>query len=117
LQARAAQAAARAIGLHSLVESRAKNGAKFMDEKLNAIKIGYQAYLEEGGDPFGAVRRVAPRGRDEVTIYIENGGDFRVDPRAVKSVHDGKVVLDRNHLETPLLEAIRHAHDREEPGL
>jgi hypothetical protein len=88
-----------------------------MNEKLNPIKVGYQSYLEEGGDPFGAVRQIAPGGRDEVTIYIENSGDFRVDSRAVKSVHDGKVVLDRNHLETQLLEAIRHAHDREEPGL
>lgn len=88
-----------------------------MDEKLNAIKIGYQAYLEEGEDPFGAVRQVAPKGRDRVTVYIENGGDFSIDAGAVKSVHDGKVILDRSHLDTRLLEAIKHAHDREEPGL
>ena len=87
-----------------------------MNEKLSAIEIGYQAYLEEGADPFGAVRRVEP-GRDEVTVYIENGGDFRVDASAVKSVHDGKVLFDRQHLDSSLLDAIEHAHDREEPGL
>lgn len=87
-----------------------------MNEKLSAIEIGYQAYLEEGADPFGAVRREAP-GRDEVTVYIENGGDFRVAAGAVKSVHDGKVLFDRRHLDSSLLDAIEHAHDREEPGL
>ena len=85
-----------------------------MDDKLNAIAVGYQAYLEEGEDPFGAVREV--RG-DGVTVYIENGGDFTVDPAAVRSVHDGKIVLDRGRLDGAILRAIRHAHDREEPGL
>ena len=56
-------------------------------------------------------------GRDEVTVYIENGGDFRVDASAVKSVHDGKVLFDRRRLDSSLLDAIEHAHDREEPGL
>jgi hypothetical protein len=88
-----------------------------MTEKLSAIEIGYQAYLEEGGDPFGAVRQVASGGRDEVTVYVENGGDFRVDAAAVKSVHDGKVLLDRRRLDSSLIEAIEHAHDREERGL
>jgi hypothetical protein len=85
-----------------------------MDEKLNAINVGYQAYLGEGEDPFGAVRDV---GDDGVTVYIENGGDFTLDPAAVRSVHDGKIILDRNRLDAAMLRAIKHAHDREEPGL
>lgn len=85
-----------------------------MDEKLNAIDVGYQAYLDEGEDPFGAVRKVGDEG---VTVYIENGGDFSVDPAAVRSVHDGKIILDRGRLDDAILRAIKHAHDREEPGL
>jgi hypothetical protein len=85
-----------------------------MDDKLSAIDVGFQAYLEEGQDPFGAVRGV---GDDGVTVYIENSGDFTVDPAAVRSVHDGKIVLDGGRLDAAILRAIKHAHDREEPGL
>jgi hypothetical protein len=85
-----------------------------MAEHLNEIQVGYQAYLEEGADPFGAVRGVRD---DGVTVYIENGGDFTVDPAAVRSVHDGKIILDRGRLDDAMLRAIKHAHDREEPGL
>jgi hypothetical protein len=85
-----------------------------MDEKLKAIDVGYQAYLDEGKDPFGAVRAV---GDEEVTVYIENGGDFRLNSAAVRSVHDGKIILDRSRLDDAILRAIKHAHDREEPGL
>ena len=85
-----------------------------MDEKLNEIDIGYQAYLEDGQDPFGAVREV---GNEGVTVYIENSGNFSVEAAAVRSVHDGKVFLDRNRLGDTILRAIKHAHDREEPGL
>jgi|GEM_PF-275909 hypothetical protein len=94
--------------------TRAARKGNLMDDKLNAIDVGYQAYLEEGGDPFGAVRRVAP---DGVTVYIENGGDFSIGAAAVRSVHDGKVVLDRERLDPSIIRAIKHAHDREEPGL
>jgi hypothetical protein len=85
-----------------------------MDEELNEIDIGYQAYLEEGQDPFAAVREV---GNEGVTVYIENRGNFSIEAAAVRSVHDGKVILDRNRLGDTILHAIKHAHDREEPGL
>jgi hypothetical protein len=88
-----------------------------MDDKLRAIRIGYQVYLKEGGEECGAVRDVAPRGRPEITVYVENGGEFDVPAGAVRSVHDGKVVLDRARLDSALRDAIAHAHDREEPGL
>ena len=52
-----------------------------------------------------------------VTVYIENGGDFRIERAAVKSVHDGKIILERGRLNDAVLRAIKHAHDREEPGL
>ena len=88
-----------------------------MDPRLEAIDIGFQAYLAEGGEDFGAVREVAPDGRDELIVYVENAGDFIVPLRAIRSAHDGKVVLDGAQLDQRLRDAIAHAHDREEPGL
>lgn len=88
-----------------------------MDPRLTVIEIGFQAYLQEGGEDFGAVREVAPDGRDEIVIYVENAGDFIVPLRAIRGAHDGKVILDRAHLDQRLRAAIAHAHDREEPGL
>ncbi len=88
-----------------------------MDPKLEAIDVGFQAYLDEGGEDFGAVREVAPDGRDEVVVYVENAGDFIIPLRAIRSAHDGKVVLEAAKLDQRLRDAIAHAHDREEPGL
>jgi hypothetical protein len=87
-----------------------------MNERLKAIEIGFQAFLDEGGEEFGAVREVAPQGRNEIVVYVENAGDFVVPLRAVRSVHDGKVLLDRTHLDQRLYDAIARAHEREEPG-
>jgi len=82
--------------------------------RLNEVAIGYQVYLAEGGEEFGAVRAI---GRDDFVVYVENGGDFTVEATAIKRVHDGKVVLDGARLWSALRTAIQHAHDREEPGL
>jgi len=43
-----------------------------------AIEIGYQAFVSDGGEEFGAVRAVSPNGRPELVIYVENAGDFVV---------------------------------------
>ncbi len=88
-----------------------------MNHALRDIGIGFQVYVEEGADPCGGVRNVEPKGRPEITVYVENAGEFIVTADAVRSVHDGKVVLDRERLEQPLLNAIAHAHDSEVPGL
>ena len=45
-----------------------------------AIEIGYQAFVSEGGEEFGAVRAVSPNGRPELVIYVENAGEFVVPP-------------------------------------
>ena len=87
-----------------------------MEQKKN-IEIGSQVYLEEGGDPCGAVRDLRVGNRDEITIYIENSGDFIVPMDAVRAAHDGKVILDRTRLDQSLLDAVAHAHDAEVPGL
>ena len=88
-----------------------------MDDKLERIRIGDQVYVEEGADPCGGVRGVAPRNSSGILIHVENAGEFTVPIDAVCSVHDGKVVLDRSWLDQPLLDAIAHAHDSEVPGL
>jgi hypothetical protein len=81
-----------------------------MQEK---IKIGFQAFVSDGGEEFGAVRAVSPR---ELTVYVENAGDFTVPMSAVEAVHSEKVVLNCAKLDKRLRQAIGHAHDKEEPG-
>jgi hypothetical protein len=81
------------------------------------VKVGFQVFIEEGGEECGAVRDVTPEGRSEIIVYIENAGDFVVPAGAIRSVHDGKVVLDPTGLDQDLLQAIAHAHEREVRGL
>lgn len=78
------------------------------------IEVGYQAFVSDGGEEFGAVREVSPT---ELVIYVENAGNFRVPRAAVEAVHSQKVVLSCGKLDRRLREAINHAHDAEEPGL
>ena len=79
-----------------------------------AIKVGYQAFISDGGDEFGAVREVSKKG---VVVYVENMGDFVIPFDAVEAVHSQKVVFKCSKLEPQLREAIGHAHDSEQPGL
>ena len=85
-----------------------------MQEK---IKTGFQAFTSDGGEEFGAVRAVAPGGRPEIVIYVENAGEFTVPMSAVEAVHSEKVVLNCAKLDHKLRHAIGHAHDDEKPGL
>ena len=84
-----------------------------MQEK---IKIGFQAFVSDGGEEFGAVRQVSPGGRPELVIYVENAGDFTVPLSAVDSVHSERVVLNCAKLDRKLRDAIGHAPDAEKPG-
>jgi hypothetical protein len=79
----------------------------------NPIEVGYQAFLSDGGEEFGAVRQVLP---DAVVVYVENSGDLVFPIDAVEKVHFGKVVFSPTKLDPKLCDAIRHAHDAEEPG-
>jgi hypothetical protein len=67
--------------------------------KLPNIEIGFQVFVSDGGQEVGAVRLVAPFGRPELEIYVENAGDFVVPLTAVASVHANKVVLDCKKLD------------------
>ena len=80
---------------------------------VSQIDIGFQVYLAEGGEVFGAVREIAPDS-DEIVIYVENAGDFTVPLSAIAGVHDAKVILHESRVDEPLRSAIIHAHDREQ---
>jgi hypothetical protein len=80
------------------------------------IEIGYQAFVSDGGEEFGAVRAISPNGRPELVIYVENAGDFVVPLSAVEAVHSQKIILSCDKLERRLRQAIGHAHDAEESG-
>ena len=84
--------------------------------KVPNIQVGFQVFVSDGGQEVGAVRLVAPFGRPELEIYIENAGEFIVPLTAVAAVHANKVVLDVKKLEPKLQRAVGHAHDAEEPG-
>jgi hypothetical protein len=84
--------------------------------QFSHVEIGFQVYLVEGGEAFGAVRDYMP-GAKGLVVYVENAGDFVVPLDAVRSVHDGKVILDAGQIDEHLHQAIAHAHDREEPGV
>jgi hypothetical protein len=78
------------------------------------IEIGFQAFVSDGGEGFGAIRDVSP---DGLVVYVENGGEFRIPLEAVAAVHSQKVVFDCRKLDDRLRRAIGHAHDAEVPGL
>ena len=80
------------------------------------IEVGYQTFVSDGGEEFGAVRQVAPQGRPALVIYVENAGDFVVPLDAVEAVHSQKVILNCRKLDRRLREAIGHAHEAEVPG-
>ena len=80
-----------------------------------AIEVGYETFVSDGDVAFGAVRHVAPQGRPELVIYVENAGDFVVPLAAVDAVHAQKVILNCSKLDPDLRTAIGHAHDAEEP--
>ena len=76
------------------------------------IKVGFQAFVSDGGDEFGAVREIFP---ESVVVYVENSGDFVIPLDSVESVHAQKVVFTCDKLAPPLRQAIGHAHDAEDP--
>ena len=75
------------------------------------IHTDWEVFKREGDLAFGAVRQVK---RDHIVVYIENGGDVKIDARHIKSVHDTKVIVDCENLPENIRDMIRHAHDREE---
>ena len=81
------------------------------------IREGFDVFVNDGNKGFGAVREVAPRGRPEIVIYVENAGDFTVPVNAIVDVDAEKVTLDCGKLDMRLRRAIGHAHDAEDPRI
>ena len=81
------------------------------------IQVGFQVFARDGEEEFGAVRDVCPGGRDELLVYVENGGDYCIPLDVIVDVHDQKVIVDLELLPTPLRGTIARAHDAEIPGL
>jgi hypothetical protein len=75
------------------------------------VSVDDQVFVRGGEEEVGAVRHVA---KDHLVVYIENGGDFRIEGEAVISAHDGKVVLDPDKLDPKLVDAIANAHAGED---
>jgi hypothetical protein len=78
------------------------------------VVVGDQVFSREGTLPFGAVRHVRVH---ELIVNIEGSGDVVVPAVAVRSVHDGKVIVDVGALPSSVREAIAVAHKNEVPGL
>jgi hypothetical protein len=82
--------------------------------KLPLIENDFQVFVSDSDEEIGAVRYVAPQGRPELIVYVENAGEFTVPLTAVESVEFEKVILDCSKLDLGLRRAIGHAHDAEE---
>jgi len=81
---------------------------------MSPIREGFDVAVHDGEKAFGAVRHVS---KDEITVYVENAGDFRIPLSAVKDVEDERVVLDGGKLDKELRRAIGHAHEGEDPRI
>lgn len=79
-----------------------------------AIKQGFMVFVSDGEAGIGSVRQVAPAGRAELVIHVENAGDFIVPFGAIAAVHADKVILNRERITPDLRTAIGHAHDAED---
>jgi len=91
---------------------------KVVDRMINErIEEGFEVFLSDGGKPFAAVREVAPHGRPEMIVYVENAGDYTIGVKAVTAVHSQKVIVDYAKLDTALQQAISHAYDAEDPNV
>jgi hypothetical protein len=91
------------------------NGSSGMTQE--AIQEGFDVFVHDGEKAFGAVRRVAPGGKAEIVVYVENAGDFVVPLSAVQEVHSEKVILNSARLDPALKRAIGHAHQGEDPKI
>jgi hypothetical protein len=84
------------------------------DGSMGEIEVGYQAFVSDGDEEFGAIREVHP---DHIVVYVENAGDFRA-PGCGEggALGQGDLRLRAGSTEGSA-RAIGHAHDAEVPGL
>lgn len=79
-----------------------------------AIQEGFDVFVHDGAKAFGAVRHVSPH---DITVYIEDAGDFVVPRSAIADAHSEKVILNYAKLDAKLKAAIDRAHSREDPTI
>ena len=75
-----------------------------------SVKIGDQLFQREDGEAFGAVVGVHEH---ELLVEIEGHGQAVLPGVSVRSVHDGKLIVDIAELPADLQKDIKRAHDRE----
>jgi hypothetical protein len=85
-----------------------------MARKLPLIEVGFHVFPQGGDEEVGAVREVAPGGRPELVVDIENAGDFVIPLDAVTEVVEEKVIVDPKKLPERVVQAMQHAHDAED---
>lgn len=84
--------------------------AAVSDNRMDqTIEVGFQTFLSDGPDPFGAVRALR-RGREGLVVSVQNAGDFVVPLDAVKAVEKGTVTFDCNKIDKTLRRAIEGRH-------
>src|SRR2546422_4441612 len=71
------------------------------------IEVGYQTFVSDGDEEFGAIREISP---DGLVVYVENAGEFRVPLDAVEAVHSQKVIFDFSQLGPPPRRTVGQAH-------
>jgi hypothetical protein len=76
------------------------------------IQVGFQTFVDDSPEEFGAVREISPDGKS-LTVFVENAGDFVIPTSAAVSVQSEKVTFACRKLAPRLRSAIGHAHDRE----
>lgn len=81
---------------------------------IERVQLAQMVFVGAGGEGIGAVREIRP---DEIVVFVENAGEFVVPATAIHAVHDDKVVLAADRLDSDLLAAIGHRHDREDPNV
>jgi hypothetical protein len=79
------------------------------------IKVGYRTFVDNSDEAFGAVRAILSD--DHLSVYVENTGEFLVEKAAVLSIGPEKVTFSHAKLDDRLRDAIKHAHDAEDPDL
>jgi hypothetical protein len=87
-----------------------------MQNPHEQIEVGFHAFVKGGDTEFGAIRSISPHGK-QLTVYVENAGDFSVAIDAVSAVVSEKVIFDPAKLDARLTDAISHAHDAEDKNL
>ena len=78
------------------------------------IEPGFMVFVADGELGVGAVREVHADSQ-ELVVNVENGGDFTLSAAAIRDVHEGKVILDLDHLPQGMRQALKHPHDAEYP--